>query len=162
MDAKGRANPVDRAVAEHAGEHPLFKLWAEREKVGKLCEFFGNLKLGVIHPRYNVLTRTGRTSCQGPNVQQIPRKGGFRELFVAKPGYFLLAGDYSYIELRTLAAVCEARFGFSRLADTVREGTDPHCFTAAMLLGMTLPQFMDLSQALDEVEESGGTKAIKG
>ena len=109
-----------------------------------------------------MLTRTGRTSCEGPNVQQIPREGGFRELFVATPGHLLLAADYAYVELRTLAAVCEARFGFSRLADTIREGTDPHCFTAAMLLGMTLPQFMDLSQALDEVEESGVTKAIKG
>ena len=84
----------------------------------------------------------GRTSCSKPNVQQIPRAGEFRQVIVPSPGNFLLAVDYSYIELVTLAAVCQARFGYSRLADTISAGVDPHCFTASMLLGVPLDEFM--------------------
>src|SRR5262249_53454326 len=55
------------------------------------------------------------------------------------------------IELRTLAAVCEARDRKSRLAETIRAGNDPHCFTAAMFSEMTLEEFM----------ASKGTKTFK-
>ena len=78
------------------------------------------------------------------------------------PGHLLLAVDYSFIELRTLAAVCEARYGFSRLAETIRAGIDPHCYTAAMLLGLTLDGFMALADVVDEVEVEGVEKRIKG
>src|SRR5262249_40690961 len=124
--------------AEFAGQHPLIDLWVERERITKLAEFLVHLDHDVVYPRYTPLLRTGRTSCSSPNVQQVPRAGGIRELFVATPGHLLMAVDYAAIELRTLAAVCEARFGYSRLADTIRDGIDPHCYTAAMLLGITL------------------------
>src|SRR5262249_42280578 len=78
------------------------------------------------------------------------------------PGHLLLAIDYSFIELRTLAVVCEARFGFSKLGDTIRAGIDPHCYTAAMLLGMTLPEFMALANTVDEVEIDGRPVRRKG
>lgn len=55
--------------------------------------------------------------------------------------------DYSFIELRTLAAVCEDRYGRSTLAEVIRQGVDPHCYTAAMLLGMDLGEFMALGKA---------------
>jgi DNA polymerase I-like protein with 3'-5' exonuclease and polymerase domains len=56
----------------------------------------------------------------------------------------LLAIDYAYIELRTLAAVCEFRYGQSELARVIREGRDPHCHTAAMIRNMSLEEFMTL------------------
>jgi DNA polymerase-1 len=93
------------------------------------------------------MVRTGRTSCSGPNIQQVPRKGGFREIFVAPAGHGVLAADYSFIELRTLAAECEARYGNSKLADVIRTGVDPHCYTAAMLLGVSPEEFMALEHA---------------
>jgi hypothetical protein len=158
----GKVSTSARAWAAHAGRQPLIRLWVEKEKVAKLCEFFGGLQQGVVHPRYNVLLRTGRTSCERPNVQQVPRDGGFRELFVPSPGHLLLAIDYTFIELRTLAAVCEARFGSSRLADTIRAGTDPHCYTAALLLNLTPEEFMALADAVDEVEIDGVTQRRKG
>jgi len=74
-------------------------------------------------------------------------------VFVASPGHLLLAIDYGYIELRTLAAVCEARYGPSRLADTIRAGNDPHSFTAAMFSGMSLDEFMALKGTPDGVKK---------
>ena len=117
------------------------------EETAKLCQFLGKLQGETVHPRYNVLVRTGRTSCSSPNIQQLPRKGGFREMVVASPGHYLLAIDYSFIELRTLAAVCEMRYGTSKLADVIRDGTDPHAYTAAMFCGMDLAAFMDLKDS---------------
>jgi hypothetical protein len=159
---KGRVSTAAKEWVRHADRHPLFKLWVEREKVSKLCEFFGRLQGGKVHPRYNVLARTGRTTCENPNVQQTPREGGFRELYIPAPGYFLLAIDYSYIELRTLAAVCEAKFGNSKLGDTIRDGMDPHCYTAAMFLDMDFNEFLRLEKAEDIVEIDGVPQKKKG
>jgi hypothetical protein len=128
--------------AEYAELHPFLAAWIEAEAVTKLLQFCGQLRQGRVHPRYTVMVRTGRTSASGPNIQQIPRGGGFRQMFVPRPGHLLLTADYSFIELRTLAAVCEHRFGKSKLADVIRAGIDPHAHTAAMMLGMPAEEFL--------------------
>ena len=48
-------------------------------------------------------------------------------------GYYFIAIDYSAIELRTLAAVCQRRYGSSKLGDVIKQGIDPHAFTASMV-----------------------------
>lgn len=93
-------------------------------------------KLGMVHPRYEVLTRNGRTRCSTPNIQGTPTAAGFRELFVAAPGQVLLTLDFCFIELCTLAAICESRYGFSVLGEVIRQGIDPHSFTAAIFRGL--------------------------
>lgn len=56
---------------------------------------------GRLHPTFNVDTvRTGRTSCQEPNLQQVPRDKALRSLFVAPEGKALFECDYSQLELR--------------------------------------------------------------
>ena len=65
-------------------------------------------------------------------------------MIVPSPGNLLLGIDYSAIELRTLAAVCERRYGYSRLADVIRQGIDPHSFTASMFEGISLEEFSKL------------------
>jgi DNA polymerase I-like protein with 3'-5' exonuclease and polymerase domains len=126
--------------------HPFVEDYLAFREITKLCQFFTGLREPVVHPKYTVMVRTGRTSSSGPNVQQIPRKGGLREVFVASPGHLLLAVDYRFIELCTLAAECQARYGHSTLADVIREGLDPHGYTAALLLGMDLKDFTALEQ----------------
>lgn len=55
-------------------------------------------------------TRTGRLSCERPNLQQIPRAGEnewnkrTKKAFLARPGYRLVEYDYSQLELRLAAA----------------------------------------------------------
>lgn len=122
----------------------FLSLWVQLEEVAKLFQFFAGLKSERIHPRYTTLVRTGRTSASGPNIQQLPRTGGFREMIVPSRGSLFLGIDYSAIELRTLAAVLERRYGRSRLADVLREGVDPHAFTASMFRGVSLDEFSRL------------------
>ena len=124
--------------------HPFIAAWTELANLGKLSQFFAKLASDRIHPKYATVVRTGRTSCSDPNIQQLPRAAGFREMIVASPGHYLLAIDYAAIELRTLAAICEHRYGSSVLAQVVRDGTDPHAYTAALFEGMNLDEFMRL------------------
>ena len=130
---------------------PLIRAWLEMEGAAKSYQFLAGLDAAVVHPEYG-LARTGRATCWAPNIQQMPRKGGFRESFVARPGFVLVILDYRFSELRTLAAVCEARFGESRLAEVIRAGVDPHVYTAAMLAGMEPDDFKLLASANDPAD----------
>ena len=126
---------------------PFVELWVRLEQTAKLAQFFGGLTGERIRPKYQTLVRTGRTSCSGPNIQQLPRDGGFREMLVASPGFVLLTADYSAIELRTLACVCEKAYGTSQLAEVFRQKIDAHSYTAAMFAGLTLEQFETLPKS---------------
>lgn len=80
----------------------------------------------LINASWNPLVASGRTSCQKPNLQNPPRKGGVRECFVPRPGYWFLSVDYSFIELCTWAQTCLDLVGHSKLAEAIRSGLDPH------------------------------------
>jgi len=41
--------------------------------------------------------------------------------------------------------VCEFRYGRSQLGDVIRQGVDPHCYTAALIRKTSLDDFMALS-----------------
>lgn len=57
-----------------------------------------------IHPSFKLHgTVTGRPSCEHPNFQQVPRDPLIRSLITAPPGWTLLDGDLSQIELRIVA-----------------------------------------------------------
>jgi hypothetical protein len=141
--------------SEYVDLHPFLGGWIELEELSKLCQFFDGMREAVVHPRYRPLLRTGRTSCSGPNIQQIPRTDRFRHCFVASPGHLLLAIDYSFIELVTLAAVCLQRYGRSALADVIRDGRDPHAHTAAMILGVPYEEFLSWKDDEDVVDLNG-------
>lgn len=62
---------------------------------------------GRLRPNYKMHgTRTGRLSCEDPNLQQIPRQseniwnGNLKGCFIADEGYELWEFDYSQLELR--------------------------------------------------------------
>lgn len=127
-------------------DHPLVTHWLEMTSCAKLLIFVDQVAGESVHPSYQTLVRTGRTSCAGPNLQQMPRHDWFRKLFVPSPGTVFVIADYNALELRCLAAVCVKKYGHSALADTFREGVDPHCRTAASLLGKSYTDFMDLKK----------------
>lgn len=137
----GTISCTSKYWGQYTDRSTFLSLWVRLEELTKLCQFVLGLSANRIHPRYTVTVRTGRTSCSGPNIQQLPRAVGFREMIVPTKDHIFLSIDYSAIELRTLAAVCERRFGQSRLADIIREGTDPHAFTAAMFEGISPEKF---------------------
>lgn len=69
-------------------------------------------------------TATWRLASGNPNLQNVPRI--VRHLFVARPGYVLIEGDYSQAELRIAAALS----GEPVLCDVFRAGGDPHTMLA--------------------------------
>ncbi|MEI4769303.1 DNA polymerase I [Psychrobacillus sp. FJAT-51614] len=85
-----------------------------------------------IHTRYQqALTTTGRLSSINPNLQNIPirleegRK--IRKAFVpSHPDWVMFAADYSQIELRVLAHMCEDE----KLVDAFNHDMDIHTKTA--------------------------------
>ena len=86
-----------------------------------------------VHPRYG-LAATGRTTCSRPNIQNQSNRPGFREAFVARPGYLFADVDYPTLELYTFAQCCITWFGESKLAEALRSG-DPHLWVASIILG---------------------------
>jgi len=81
---------------------------------------------GRVHPYFNPMLVTGRTSCSKPNIQNMTRKGGIRGIYIPAEGYLLLDSDYNQLELCTLSQSCWNRFGESRMREIINEGGDIH------------------------------------
>jgi DNA polymerase I-like protein with 3'-5' exonuclease and polymerase domains len=56
---------------------------------------------------YTLSADTGRMSCVRPNLQQVPREGGFRSCITADPGHLLISADFSSVEVRVMAALSQ-------------------------------------------------------
>ena len=97
----------------------------------------------------NVLVRSGRTSWRNPNFQNPPRKGGFRECFVPRPGNVFSSIDYSSLELCTLAQVNLYFFNYSKMAEALREDKDLHLAFGAQLLNISYEEAMERRKAGD-------------
>jgi len=96
-----------------------------------------NPETGRLHTSFNqTVARTGRLSSSNPNLQNIPVGEEFglriRSAFVAEPGWLLIAGDYSQIELRVLAHMS----GDPRLIEAFSRGEDIHARTAQEIFGV--------------------------
>lgn len=81
----------------------------------------------IIHPRFlQVATVSGRFASRDPNYQNLPRKGGIRKAFIARPGYVICRCDYSQAELRLMAHMS----GDPVMKDIYLNGGDIHQKTA--------------------------------
>lgn len=128
-----------------AMDHPVADAILEYRKALTLKDTFGRGMLscvapdGAIHPSYmQVHPRTGRMSCQDPNLQNLPRVNHdnprdranmIRKGFVPRKGCELLFFDYSQIEMRIFAHYCQD----PTLLSAIREGRDLHAETAAVI-----------------------------
>jgi len=98
-----------------------------------------NARTGRIHTTYNqTIAGTGRLSSTEPNLQNIPIRTALgreiRKAFIPKHGNVLLSADYSQIELRVMAHVCND----ATLMSAFNAGHDIHAATAAALFGIEL------------------------
>ena len=88
---------------------------------------------GRIHTTFHqVMTATGRLASNNPNLQNIPIRSEqgreIRKAFVPRSDeYVLLAADYSQIELRVMASLCED----PAMIEAFQGGEDIHTATAA-------------------------------
>jgi DNA polymerase I len=135
---------------ERAGHLPALRPLLSIKRMEKLLSSFGtSLKAqvhpltGRVHARYNVAgTKSGRWSCQAPNLQQVPGKRlapGFRAIFKVPEGRVLIGADYSQMELRAAAEVS----GDMGLRKIYEDSLDLHRLTAAAMAGVDTPDVTD-------------------
>ena len=98
-----------------------------------------NRQTGRIHTSFNqTVAATGRLSSSDPNLQNIPirRELGrdIRRGFIPRPGWTLLAADYSQIELRLLAHLSSD----PAFVEAFKAGGDIHRQTAAIIFDVPL------------------------
>ncbi len=111
----------------------------EIREVNKQIDSYGSNVLQHIHPKTGKIhteyltigTVTGRFSSNNPNMQQVPRVGGYRECFIPDPDYLFAAVDYSQQEYRLAGAVSKD----SVIIEAYKNGSDMHTATAQVQFG---------------------------
>ena len=147
---KGQPSTAEEVLAELALDYPLPKKLLEYRSLSKLCSTYTDKlpkmvdrKTGRLHTSYHqAITATGRLSSTEPNLQNIPvrtQEGRrIRQAFVARPGYCVVAADYSQIELRIMAHLSQDK----GLLDAFERGLDIHSATASEVFGVPLESVM--------------------
>ncbi|MDR5905391.1 DNA polymerase I [Franzmannia qiaohouensis] len=143
---KGAPSTAEAVLEELALDYPLPKVIMQHRGLAKLKSTYTdklprlvNATTKRLHTSYHqAVTATGRLSSSDPNLQNIPirteegRK--IRQAFVARPGYRIVAADYSQIELRIMAHLSEDK----GLLEAFAVGRDIHAATAAEVFGVPL------------------------
>lgn len=137
---------LDIGVLEkYAERHPWLNLYIEYKELRKLVSTYleGLLEKqesGIIHASFNLTgTATGRFSSSNPNLQNLPKHGNIKELFIPRPGYKFIYGDYSQLELRIAAHLSQD----SLLLAAYQQGLDLHKETAATIYNVPLSEIGD-------------------
>jgi DNA polymerase-1 len=140
---------TDASVLEGLkGLHPIIELILEYRQRSKLKSTYVdalpsliNHRTGRVHTTFNQAgTATGRLSSSEPNLQNIPVRGEvgrkIRQAIIAPPGSYLLSADYSQIDLRVLAHLCQD----SGLIAAFANDEDIHATTASKLFSIPVSQ----------------------
>lgn len=134
LSAYADRHRIIRPILEYRSAHKILRTYAD-----PIIGFVG--EDGRLHTTYvQTGTATGRLSSENPNLQNIPvaeetsENWGkkLRECFIAKPGFELVAFDYSQLELRIIASVSEDEAMIKSFLD----GKDIHAITAAQIFGV--------------------------
>lgn len=95
-----------------------------------------------IRPKYRLHgTVTGRLSSTDPNIHGMPRKPEVKDIYMADPGWTLIAADYSQAEVRMLGHFSNDQ----KLIDALNSG-DIHANVAANLFHMSIDEFNKLDK----------------
>ena len=95
-----------------------------------------NKDTGRVHTSYSLSgAQTGRLASTDPNLMNIPIRTEIgrriRDAFIAEPGHAIVSADYSQIELRLAAHICDV----PQLREAFAAGADIHNMTAQELFG---------------------------
>jgi len=128
------------------GEHPIIQVLLDYRQLFKLKSTYVDTLPQLVKPQterlhtsFNqIITATGRLSSSDPNLQNIPVRSTWgqriREAFVAEEGWQLISADYSQIELRILAHLCQDK----NMIDAFQSGADIHTATASLVFGVPI------------------------
>ena len=126
-------------------DHPIAKLLVSYKEVAKRVSTYGRSVIDAyfdpdterVYPVYfQNGAATGRMSCGGPNIQQIPKARAFRSCFRAASGMALIKADYSQIELRIAAVLANDE----TMLQAFQDKSDLHALTASRILQIPLGQ----------------------
>lgn len=143
---KGAPSTSEEVLQELALEYELPKKIMEYRGLTKLKNTYTDKLPKMIHHRtgrvhtsyHQAVTATGRLSSTDPNLQNIPIRTAegrqVRQAFIARPGYKVVAADYSQIELRIMAHLSKDK----GLVSAFSEGKDIHSATAAEVFDVPL------------------------
>jgi len=145
---KGAPSTSEEVLQELALEYELPKKIMQYRGLTKLKNTYTDKLPKMIHHRtgrvhtsyHQAVTATGRLSSTDPNLQNIPIRTAegrqVRQAFIARPGYKVVAADYSQIELRIMAHLSKDK----GLVSAFSAGKDIHSATAAEVFGVPLEE----------------------
>jgi DNA polymerase-1 len=146
--SKTKSYSTDSEVLEGLkAEHPVVPMILEYRMLSKLrgtyvepLPSWVNPGTGRIHAQFHqTVAATGRLSSSDPNLQNIPVRGEWgrriRYGFLAGEGQLFAGADYSQIELRVLAHLCQD----PALLRVFERGEDIHTSTAAEVFDVAPP-----------------------
>lgn len=112
-------------------------LLRERELRSRLL-VLRKMGVEVLHPTFNLLVKTGRTSSYGEIAAQgIPKEDFLREVIVPSPGHVFIGADYVTIDMVALAYAMRHQFGRpSAMMNAINLGADLHRLVASRLFGI--------------------------
>jgi DNA polymerase-1 len=133
----GQVSPTldDAALEQINDKHPIISLLRDYRANQKVFGSFieGTLERhvgGRIYPSFSVNgTVTGRISSSNPNLQQLPRDGGIRGIYVPDEGHLLISCDYAQLEVVVAAHYSKD----PNLLKIIYEGASKHDITAQAL-----------------------------
>ncbi len=139
---KTKTYSTDIEVLNELKEYPVVAKIIEYRTYKKLLSTYLEGLLDTVdseqrvHSSFNqTVTATGRLSSSNPNLQNIPlgEAGGvnMREAFIADTGKYLLAADYSQVELRVMAHFSQD----PNLMEAFNKDFDIHKHTADTVFG---------------------------
>ena len=146
--ASGHYSTAAEVLEGLRGRHPVIERLLEHRQLTKLLGTYVDALPQLINPIDGRLhtsfdqagAETGRISSNNPNLQNIPVRSELgrkiRKAFVAPPGHYLLAVDYSQVELRILAHISRD----PTMLDNFAHGLDIHAATASQVYGVDIAQ----------------------
>ena len=143
----GQYSTSEEVLTQLASENDFVKLILEYRSISKLLNTYINAlpkqiskSSNRIHTQYvQTVASTGRLSSVNPNLQNIPirtnRGRQIRKAFIPKnKDYFLLAADYSQIELKIIASLSNEE----NMIKSFRNNEDIHKSTASAVFNVPI------------------------
>ena len=105
----------------------------------------------MVYPTYGLCKAvTGRSNSADPNGSNYPKRGKmaktYGKQFVAPPGYYMIAPDYSQAELRIAASMANEK----TMIEIYKAGGDIHRTTAAVVMSLADSSFAKLVEAVQK------------
>ena len=143
----GQYSTSEEVLTELASKNDIVKLVLEYRSISKLLNTYIDSLPKQLHKSTNrihteyvqTVASTGRLSSINPNLQNIPirtsRGKEIRKAFIAKnKDHFLMAADYSQIELRIIASLSEEE----NMINAFKNKEDIHSSTAAAVFNVPI------------------------